>query len=133
MEQGVVSDAAPQLRIALHNRAADEQLRIAHYATVADVQWLDSRECIEALAGLHCWTSETVEKRFLYKTTGLYLFVLRVYQLPQPYWLAMLKRYAGCRSWVELDESLSTDGAKPVLDDRTFAEREAELQTRLAL
>ena len=133
MEQGVVSDAAPQLQTALRNKPADEHLKIAQYATVADIQWLDSRECVEALAELHCWTPETVEKRFTYKTAGLYLFVLRVYQLPQLCFLPMHKRYAGCRSWVDLDESLSTDGATPVLDEQTFAKRANAIKARLAL
>lgn len=132
MEQGVSAAATPQLQLALRNKPADEQLQISQYATVADVQWLDSRERVEALAGLHCWTPETVEKRFTYKTLGLYLFMLRVYQLPQSYNLPMLKRYAGCRSWVELDESLSTAGAKPVLGDQTFMKWREEVRTRLA-
>lgn len=133
MEQGVVREAKAELQATMRNQPVEGQLAISQYATVVDVQRLYSRECIEALVGLHCWTPETVEKRFTYKTPGLYLFVLRVYQLSRLYLLPMHKRYAGCRSWVELDESLSTDGAKPVLDDRTFAERETELKTRLAL
>ena len=133
MEQGVVREAAAELQAALRNQPVEGQLVIAHYATVADVQWLDSPERVKALAGLHCWTPETVEKRFIYKTPGLYLFVLRVHQLPQPHRLSMRKRYAGCRSWVELDESLSTDGANPVLDEQTFTKLKGEIDTRLDL
>jgi hypothetical protein len=28
--------------------------------------------------------------------------------------------YHGCKSWVELDQPLPTEGAKPVLDDAAF-------------
>ena len=31
-------------------------------------------------------------------------------------------RYAGCKSWVELDEDLPTEGATPVLDEQAFRE-----------
>jgi hypothetical protein len=133
MEQGVVRDATPELQTVLRNRPPEGQLVIARYATVTDVQWIDSHERVEALAGLHCWTAETVGKRFTYKNPGLYLFVLRVYQLPRVYTLPLLKRYVGCRSWVELAEPLSTEGAAPVLDDETFAARGREVKARLSL
>ncbi len=133
MEQGVVSEAAPELRAALQARPLEDQLVLAHYATVADVRWLDAREQLATLDGLHCWTPETIEKRFTYKTPGLYLFLLRMYRLPQAYTLPMLKRYAGCRSWVELGAPLSTAGAAPVLDDKTFAMKMSEIKARLSL
>jgi hypothetical protein len=133
MEQGVVNEAAPELQTALASRPAEDQLVISHYATVAEVQRLDSLKRVEALTGRHCWTSETVEKRFNYKTPGLYLFLLRVYALPQVHTLPVLKRYAGCRSWVELGEILSTTGAAPVLSDSAFAQQVNQVEGRLAL
>lgn len=133
MEQGVLPEAAAELQAVLQNRPANDQLNIAQYATVTSVHWIEAREQVEALAELHCWTAETVEKRFMYKKPGLYLFVLRMYQLPCIHTLPMLKRYAGCRSWVELAEALSTEGAEPVLDDETFAARAREVNDRLSL
>lgn len=133
MEQGVTRAATPELHTALQNRPPDDHLVLAQYATVADLHWIHVREHLEALAGLHCWTPETVAKRFTYKTSGLYCFTLRVYRLPRAYSLPMLKRYAGCRSWVELDESLSMEGSAPVLDDDTFATQAHEIKSRLSL
>jgi hypothetical protein len=40
--------------------------------------------------------------------------------VPQAFELADLPEYAGCRSWVELAQSLPTEGAKPVVDDESF-------------
>lgn len=131
MEQGVVPDAAPELQAALAAKPSEDQLLIPAYAIVTNVQWLDSRAFVDAMSGLHCWTADTVAKRFAYKNPGLYLFVLRVYRLPDPYCLPMLKRYAGCRSWVELGETLSTVGAVPVLDDDAFARQVQQVQERL--
>jgi hypothetical protein len=133
MEQGVVNEAAPELQTVLALRPAEDQLAISCYAIVAGVHWLDSLAQVAALAGLHCWTSETIEKRFNYKKPGLYLFLLRVYTLPHLYTLPMLKRYAGCRSWVELGEILSTTGAAPVLSDSAFAQQVNQVEGRLAL
>ena len=133
MEQGVTIAAAPELQATLASRPAADQLVLSSYATVAELHWLDSREHVERLAGFHCWTRETIEKRFLYKTPGLYLFALRVYRLPQVYTLPLLKRYAGCRSWVELGDTLSAEGAAPVLQDEVFSERIREIRVCLGL
>ena len=133
MAQGVVSEVAADLRTVTVARPPADQLAIHHYAVVEDLVWLDSRERLTALSGLHCWTPETVAHRFAYgKVPGLHLFVLRVYRLPQTVTLSLLKRYGGCRSWVELAEALSTSGATPVLSDAAFAERRGEIRDRLA-
>jgi len=133
MAQGVVSAAAADLQAVMESRLAEDQLIIPYYATGEDLVWLDTQERLAALADLHCWTAETVRQRFAYGTrAGLHLFVLRIYRLPQPHILPLLKRYGGCRSWVDLAESLSTAGATPVLSDATFAERVREIGVRLA-
>lgn len=132
MAQGVVSEAATGLHTVMESQPPAEQLVISHYATVEDLMWLDSRDRLDALAGLHCWTPETVAHRFAYgKTLGIHLFILRVYRLPQACTLPLLKRYGGCRSWVELEQPLSTVGAVPVLDEKAFAEHVQEVWRRL--
>lgn len=133
MEQGIISEAAPELQVASAARSAEDELTLHYYATVADVHWLDSLERALTLAGLHCWTQETIEKRFNYRKPGLYLFLLRIYALPRPHILPMLKRYAGCRSWVELGEELSIEGATPVVDDYAFAQRVRHIKDCLSL
>ncbi|HKA53146.1 MAG TPA: DUF1802 family protein [Candidatus Binatia bacterium] len=134
MAQGVVSEAAADLRVVTESRPAEDQLVISYYAVVEDLVWLDTRERLAAVADLHCWTAETVGQRFAYRgTAGLHLFVLRVYRLPRPHTLPLLKRYGGCRSWVELAEPLSTAGATPVVSDAAFAERIHQMRDRLSM
>lgn len=131
MEQGVVHDAASARQAALAARPSDDQLALSYYATVENVQWLASRTQVSTLTGLHWWTEETIEKRFTYKSPGLYLFVLRVYQLPHTHVVPLLKRYASCRSWVELEQTLSTEGALPVMTDAAFAAQVQDIRHRL--
>jgi len=134
MAQGVVSDAAADLQAVMEARSAEDQLVIPSYAVVEDLVWLDTYERLVALADLHCWTPETVRQRFAYGTrAGLHLFILRVYRLPQPHVLPLLKRYGGCRSWVDLAEPLSTAGATPVVNDAAFAERIRQIRDRLSI
>jgi hypothetical protein len=132
MAPGVISEILQDLGIDTHPPPIDE-ICITHYATVHEMLWLDTLDRTATLAGLHCWTADTITQRFAYgKSLGLHLFVLRVYQLPQPHMLPKLTRYGGCRSWVTLAESLSTLGATPVLSDEVFAEQLQEIHTRLA-
>src|SRR5262249_12315140 len=80
MEQGVTKDAEGELHAVLAVRPPEDQLLIRHYASVAEVRHLHDREQLGSLERLHCWTADTVAKRFAYKTPGLYLFLLRIYQ-----------------------------------------------------
>jgi hypothetical protein len=134
MSQGVVSEAAADLAAAIANQPPAEQLVIQYYATVEDLFWVEALDSLTRLAGLHSWTAETVAHRFTYgKTPGLHLFVLRVYRLPHAQTLPLLKRYGGCRSWVELAETLSTVDATPVLSDAAFTEQIHEVRDRLSI
>jgi hypothetical protein len=40
--------------------------------------------------------------------------------LPEPVELPYSEAYAGCKSWIELDEPVSTEGSRPALDDEGF-------------
>ena len=63
-----------------------------------------------------------MQSRFEYRHPGLYVLPARVYRVPKALELPETPEYAGCKSWVELEKPLPTDGAKPVLDDAAFNE-----------
>ncbi|MCS6924596.1 MAG: DUF1802 family protein [Candidatus Binatia bacterium] len=133
MTQGVTSRALSALHVVEQQRPPAEEVHLTFYATVHEIRWLDDFDCVASLADFHWWTPETIAHRFAYgKTPGLSLLVLRVYRLPQPFVLPHLKRYAGCRSWIELAEALPTTGAQAILSDAAFAERLHELTERLS-
>lgn len=44
----------------------------------------------------------------------------------------MSATYGGCKSWVTLERDVDTEGASPVLDEGTFAERSAQAREALA-
>jgi hypothetical protein len=45
---------------------------------------------------------------------------LRVYSAAETFELADTVDYAGCKSWVELERELPTEGATPVMTEETF-------------
>ena len=125
------SDLAPAvLPLLAEARASvrdESQIPIRFYVTVERAVYLDDLALAHALDGLHPFTAAGVEARFHYKKPGLWAIVQRVYALPQAFLLENQRHYAGCRSWVPLVESLSTAGAKPVLEETEFAKRLAPI------
>ena len=100
-----------------------ETLRIEFYATVEKVLRLKDPEEARGLEPYHIYSQKQVLERFHYKPTKpLYVLLLRVFRIPAIS-LANLPSYAGCRSWVPLEGSLSTTDAKPVLLESAFRDK----------
>ena len=115
-----------------HPAQAAGELSLEHYAMVADVWPAPPLSRIKQLSGEFVWNEAFLEKRYAYKPQlPLAVLALRVYRLPHSLRVPLLDRYAGCRSWVELEEALPTEGAKPVLDDSAFERRREALRDQL--
>ncbi len=85
---------------------------------------IQSREKLDALFPNHIWAPSYIEKRWNYKPEKpLHLLVLRVYKLPKGRLHDYETRYAGCKSWVELSETIPTEKAAPVLSDPEFQKK----------
>jgi hypothetical protein len=118
---GIIPEARPLLDQALAEKPPAGTLRLTHFAEVAGVWQASDPAEVEQLAGLHCWSAQTVRARFAYRRPGLFVLAVRVRRVPGPLPLPEAPAYAGCKSWVELDQDAPTDGAVPVLDDESFA------------
>ena len=74
------------------------------------------------LAHLHFWSEETVRKRFAYREPGINVLAVRVYRASKAHTIADTAHYQGCKSWVELDTPLPTEGSVTVLTDKDYAD-----------
>jgi hypothetical protein len=113
---------------ALATRRAEEEsgaatLPISVLAEVVTIGHIDRLEPLERLAGLHVWTDDTVRARFRYREPGLWVLGVRVHRREQPWLIEVTPAYAGCKTWVTLDEPLATSGLAPVLDEAELARR----------
>jgi hypothetical protein len=92
-----------KVRIASANlpRAGDT-IAIRWYVKVERALRIGSLRIAEALAPLHILTPEVVRERFGYKDEGLNIAFVRVFELSPVWILQNEKRFAGCRSWVDL-------------------------------
>ena len=59
------------------------------------------------------------------------IVVIRAFRLAEPRLLPVIPRYAGCKSWVDLESPVPLEGATPVLDDATFERRLQDVVPRL--
>jgi hypothetical protein len=88
---------------------------------------------LHSLEGCHILSWDCVASRFNYRNTpGVHVMTLRVYRRPQAIWLKNTPGYDGCVSWVDLDQSLDTEGCTPVVSDDEFNARLADVRARLA-
>ena len=118
----MTADALPLLDRAEAERPAPGVVRLTHFAETSGVYHLHNLPAALLLGGMHCLSAATVKSRFEYKRPGLYVLPVRVYQAASATDLPETAYYAGCRSWVELERELPTDGATPVLSDAAFRE-----------
>jgi hypothetical protein len=96
-------------------------LRFTSFAEVKGAYEVSEPGSLEAIDPYHMWTSEYAESRFRWRPKKpLTVLVLRTHLLPGPVELPYGEAYAGCRSWIELDQPVSTEGSRPVLDDASF-------------
>jgi hypothetical protein len=91
---------------------------------VTDIVQVQSRAQMDALDDQHIWTSPLIDMRFNYRPENpLYLLLVRAYMLPEPRMIASTPAYAGCKSWVPLDEETSIARRMTVLSPELYEQR----------
>jgi hypothetical protein len=116
-----------------HRAAEPEKVSLQFAGAISDIIRVDNRAQIDAIDAEHIWTRPLIDMRFNYKPQNpLYLLLVRAYALPKPMTVQNTPAYAGCKSWVPLDESIDVSQAKPVLDDPSYAQRRQRILDTIA-
>lgn len=109
-------------------RPPEGVVRLPCYAQVEGYSRIGAFDDVEAFVRFTIWTQKHIRERISWQPERcLHTVILRVWNLAQPHEIECLPRYGGCRSWVELDRSLSTAGAQPALSDEEFSHILGEL------
>jgi hypothetical protein len=130
-QAGIKQEATDVLRAAESHRPTAGTLGLTHFVTVSGVYYVKQLFGALLLDDLHIWSEATVRQRFEYRSPGLYVLPARVYRVAISIELPERPEYAGCRTWVELERELPTEGATPVLDDAAFNALVETLDRRL--
>jgi hypothetical protein len=98
---------------------------------VRDIEVTDA-ETLAKLDRFHIWTETFADERLHWKRTKpLHVLVLRVHALEEPVAIPYRESYAGCKSWVKLEDLADGARSRPVLPDDEFRRREAEILNAL--
>lgn len=112
-------------------KPAPNILPICYYCVVKNSFWISDEKALRELEPFHVWSWDCIKTRFDWgEEKGIFGIVVRVYRLPETLSLENLKRYGGCRSWVELESPLATNSLKPILSDSDFQTQQERI-TRL--
>jgi hypothetical protein len=112
----------PPYRAGLTHMAAEpDSLTLRGYGEVARIFEVPSRPQLEALDDLHIWDAPLLDLRFAYRPEKpLYLVVIRAFELPAPVSIKNTLAYAGCKSWVPLEEEVEVRGARQAMSQETL-------------
>jgi hypothetical protein len=100
------------------------EITLSSLAEVTDIIELKDRRQMDALDGEHIWTPPLIDMRFNYRPDNpLYLLIVRAYRLGEPVTVDNTPAYAGCKSWVPLEQRIEISGATPAIDDASFDQR----------
>ncbi|HEX2739482.1 MAG TPA: DUF1802 family protein [Rubrobacter sp.] len=101
----------------------DGPLRFSSFAEVEGAYEVSEAEDLTSLDPYHMWTPEYAGSRFKWRPKKpLTVLVLRTYLMPESVELPYVDEYGGCKSWIELQETVSVEGARPALSDEDFDE-----------
>lgn len=119
-------EQAAKVRIASANLPEErDTITIRWYAKAERALRIDSLRIAEALAPLHILTPEVVRERFSYEDQGVHVAFLRIFEISPSWILQNEKRFAGCRSWVDLPSPPQMK-MRPVVDDGAHQRIRAE-------
>ena len=97
-------------------REEPERVTLAGWGEAARIFEVPSRRQLEQLDDLHIWDTPLLDMRFAYRPEKpLYLVVVRAFSLAKPVVVHNTLEYAGCKSWVPLNEEIDEAGSVPAL------------------
>jgi len=100
------------------------EIRIEAAAEVTDVVRVDDREKLLNLMPQHLWSQQFIHGRYNWEPyKPVFVLLLRAYRLAQPKTVPVRREYGGCRSWIDLAETVSTASAIPAVSDDRYARR----------
>lgn len=110
------------------------RVTITHWGEVARTWSVREHAVLQRLAPLVAIPAETLESRYRFRPDqALHIIGVRVFALPRPAEIAFRDEYAGCRSWLSVDDEIDVDGSAPVLSEAALEAKFTAIDSLLAL
>ena len=112
------------LEEAMADKPPEGRLRIQSFGHVVDRFSVSSQDKLITLSPEYIYTVDEMKKRYEFRPGEvLTALAVRVYRLSKPVELPVRTKYGGCVSWINLEDSIPTTNAMPVLTDPAFQKR----------
>lgn len=98
----------------------ESEVHLQLYCEVTGAKFVEDLATLHRLKGLHVYSEDTVDSRYHYRRPGVWVVTTRVYKLPGEVVTPNTDEYAGCVSWVSLDDAVDPAKATPVLGEAEF-------------
>ena len=99
-----------------------QSVNITSYAQITHVLPVIDESIINALFPFHIWSKKFVRDRQQWKPQKpLFIMLLRTYKLSTEQCVGYHQRYGGCKSWIDLNKSISLEGAKPAMSENVYS------------
>jgi hypothetical protein len=106
---------------------ARPSVSITHWCEVVQTWTVRDFAVLERLQPLVAMPREALEARYRFRPDqALFVIALRTWKLAAPTDVQYRDEYAGCRSWISIEEEIDIEGSTPVLSD---AELKARVET----
>jgi hypothetical protein len=101
---------------------------ITHWAEVVRTWSVREAAALDRLAAHVALPRETLDARYRFRPDqALHVIGLRTYALAEPATVRFRAAYAGCRSWISVEEEIETGGSTPVLGEDALQAKLAEV------
>ncbi|MUL36561.1 hypothetical protein BWI75_09410 [Gloeocapsopsis sp. AAB1 = 1H9] len=109
-----------------------ETVRIGSWAEITEILLVSDPSAVAALLPFHIWNEKFISDRLKWKSRQpLYVLLLRTYKT-QVQLIPYRAEYGGCKSWIELAETISLENSQPVLSDAAYSQMVAEIRQTIS-
>jgi hypothetical protein len=103
---------------------ARPEVEVTHWCEVVRVWAVSDFALIERLAGEVVMPAETLATRYRFRPDqALYVIAVRTWRLARPARVPFNESYAGCRSWISIEDEIDIECSTPVMDEPKLGAR----------
>ena len=119
-----------------HQGESDARASVAvgHWCEVARTWSVRDLQLLQRLETMVVMPRATLETRYRFRPDqALHIIGVRTFALLKPVEVAFRPEYAGCLSWISVEDEIDIDGSRPVLSEATLQMKFAEIDSVLTI
>lgn len=109
-----------------------DEVTIDTWCEVAGVWRVTDLELLWKLGDRVIFTGETFEERYRFRPDqAVHVIAVKAFDLPDGVMVRNLPLYAGCRSWISVEEEIDVTGSTPAISDEVLEAKLASIESVL--